>query len=77
MTDVMNFVQTFHGHWRWIVALVAVVAAVKFLLGVVNKSKVAQIDKTIATAFAGVMTVQFRVSLTAHWTAGVARKVAE
>lgn len=63
MTDVMNFVQTFHGHWRWIVALVAVVAAVKFLLGVVNKSKVAQIDKTIATAFAGVMTVQFVLGL--------------
>jgi heme A synthase len=57
--DVMAFVQTFHGHWRWIVALVAVVAAVKFLLGMVNKSKVAQIDKTIASAFAGVMTVQF------------------
>ena len=57
--EVMTFVQTFHGHWRWIVALVAIVAVVKFLLGVIGKGKVAQIDKTIAAAFAGVMTVQF------------------
>jgi hypothetical protein len=57
--DVMTFVQTFHGHWRWIVVLVAAAALVKFLIGMLSKGKVTQIDKTLATAFAGVMTVQF------------------
>ncbi len=58
MTGIFEFVETFHGHWRWIVAVVAVVAVIKFLIGWLGKGKVTQLDKTIAAAFAGVMTVQ-------------------
>lgn len=61
--DVMALVQSIHGYWRWIAALVAVVALVKFLLGMLGRNKVEQIDKTIAAAFAGVMTVQFVLGL--------------
>ena len=54
----MQLIMTIHGHWRWILAIVAVVAIVKFLIGWLGNQKVTQLDKTIANAFAGVMTVQ-------------------
>lgn len=56
-------IMTIHGHWRWVLALIAVVAIVKFLIGWLGKGKVTQLDKTIATAFAGAMTVQLVLGL--------------
>jgi Kef-type K+ transport system membrane component KefB len=56
-------IMTIHGHWRWVLAVVAVVAIVKFLAGWLGKGKVTQLDKTIATAFAGAMTVQLVLGL--------------
>lgn len=56
-------IMTIHGHWRWVLALIAVVAIVKFLMGWLGKGKVTQLDKSIAAAFAGAMTVQLVLGL--------------
>jgi hypothetical protein len=50
--------QTLHGHWRWLIAAVALLAILKFLIGLISNAKVSPLDKTLASAFAGVMTVQ-------------------
>ena len=63
MAEIFEFVEKFHGHWRWLVALVAVVALVKFLIGWLSKGEVQKLDKQIGGAFAIVMTVQFVLGL--------------
>ena len=63
MDTIFQTVIQLHGYWRWVVALVAVVALVKFLMGWLSNGKVTAPDKLIATAFASVMSIQLVVGL--------------
>ena len=62
VTIVQTLVQL-HGYWRWAVALIALVALVKFLIGCLGNAKVSANDKLIATAFASVMSIQLVIGL--------------
>lgn len=53
-----NIIQTIHGLWRWVVALVALAALVKFAIGWFGKGKVTSLDKQLALAYAIVITIQ-------------------
>jgi hypothetical protein len=55
----MQVIQTIHGHSKWIVAAIALVLVVKFLLGLIQKGKPQNLDLTLARVFAIVMTLQF------------------
>lgn len=58
-----TIIQTIHGHWRWVVALVALAALVKFAIGWFGKAKVTSLDKQLASAYAIVITIQFVLGL--------------
>lgn len=58
-----NIIQTIHGHWRWVVALVALAALVKFAIGWFGKGKVNSLDKQLASAYAIVITIQLVLGL--------------
>ena len=58
-----NIIQTIHGHWRWVVALVALAALVKFAIGWFGKGKVTSLDKQLASAYAIVITIQLVLGL--------------
>ncbi len=55
---MFQLILTTHSHWRWILLLVAVVAAVKFLIGLLSNGKVSSIDKLLGTAYAWAITIQ-------------------
>lgn len=55
---MFQLILTTHGHWRWILLLVAAVAAVKFLIGLLSNGKVAGIDKLLGSAYAWAITIQ-------------------
>jgi hypothetical protein len=59
----MEQILTIHGHLRWVLALVAVIALVKFLMGWFGKGKVSELDKTLARVFAWSMTLQLVLGL--------------
>jgi hypothetical protein len=56
---MLETIQTIHGYWRWILLLVALIGAVKFLAGWLTNGKVQALDKQIALVFAIAMTIQF------------------
>jgi hypothetical protein len=56
---MLDTLQTIHGHWRWILLAVALVAGVKYLIGLVTNGKVGLLDKQLALGFAIAMTIQF------------------
>lgn len=47
----MTFLQTIHGEIRWLVALVAVIALVKFALGWFRNESYTSLDRGLMTAF--------------------------
>ena len=59
----MNILLTLHNLVRWIVAIVAVVVLVKYVIGWLSKSKFAAIDVTLGRVFSGAMTVQFLLGI--------------
>ena len=58
-----SIIQTIHGHWRWVVALVAVAALVKFAIGWLGKGKVSAFDKQLAMVYAIVITIQLALGV--------------
>ena len=63
MSTIITTLVQLHGYWRWVVALVAIVALIKFLMGWLGNGKVTANDKLIATTFASVMSIQLVVGL--------------
>ena len=51
----MEFVLKLHGEMRWLVALVAAIALVKFGLGWLRKSEFAGIDRALMAIFTGLL----------------------
>ncbi len=54
----MDMILTTHGHLRWVLALVAVIALVRFLIGWFGGGKVTAVDKTLGQILAWSMTLQ-------------------
>lgn len=55
--------RTLHSLVRWVIVLVALVAAIKFALGWLNKASVAKNDRVLMSAFSGLMDAQVLLGL--------------
>ena len=51
----MDFILTLHGEIRWLVALVGVVAVVKFAIGWLGKKSYRRIDRQLMVIYTGLM----------------------
>ena len=51
----MNFILTFHGEIRWLVALAALIAIVKFALGLARRTDYGKVDRALMSAFTGLL----------------------
>jgi len=54
----MDLVLVLHSYVRWLVVLVAVIAAVKFLIGWLQKQTPAAMDRGLMSAFSGMIDLQ-------------------
>jgi len=54
----MNIIFIIHSHFRWVVLLVAVIAAVKFAIGWLRGGVFKSMDRGLAAGFSGVMDLQ-------------------
>ena len=59
----MNIIFIIHSHFRWVVLLVAVIAAVKFAIGWLRGSAFKGMDRGLAAGFSGVMDLQATLGL--------------
>jgi len=59
----MNFVLTLHGEVRWLVALVAVVAIVKFAIGWLGKKEYTSLDRRLMSGLTILMDVNLLLGL--------------
>jgi hypothetical protein len=59
----MNFVLTLHGDIRWLVALVAVVAIVKFAVGWLGKKEYTPLDRRLMSGLTILMDVNLLLGL--------------
>ena len=51
----MEFVLTIHGFMRWLVAIVALAAIIKFTLGLIRKEAYTGLDRGLMAAFTGLL----------------------
>lgn len=58
MSSLISTTLLIHGYWRWVILVLAIIAAVKFAMGWFGKGKVQEFDKQIASWFAIAMTIQ-------------------
>lgn len=65
----MQLIETLHGLWRWALALTALVAIVKLVIGLVRGAEFSETDRRVAFYFAMAVTVQ--------WALGAVNLVAE
>lgn len=68
----MNLLLTIHGEIRWLVALVAVIAIVKFALGWLTNAEYKPIDRGLMAAFSGLLDLNLLLGLILILTLGVA-----
>lgn len=68
----MNLLLTIHGEIRWLVALVAIIAIVKFAYGWLTNAEYKPIDRGLMAAFAGLLDLNLLLGLILILTLGVA-----
>lgn len=59
----MDFVLTLHGLMRWLIALVAVIALVRFALGWLNKMPYASMDRGLMAGYTGLLDLNLLLGL--------------
>lgn len=59
----MSMLLSIHGEIRWLVALLAVVIIVKFLIGWLGKRQYASLDKTLLTVYTILMDINVLLGL--------------
>ncbi len=59
----MNIIFIIHSHFRWVVLLVAVIAAIKFAIGWLRGGAFKGMDRGLAAGFSGVMDLQATLGL--------------
>ncbi|MBI5302129.1 MAG: hypothetical protein HY868_08335 [Chloroflexi bacterium] len=67
----MDILFMLHAYLRWLVVLIAVVAAVKFAVGWLQKAKPAAMDRGLMSAFSGVMDLQALLGIVFLVLAGI------
>lgn len=55
----MDFIETIHGLWRWVLAITALIVIVKSIIGLVRGAEYTETDRKLAFYFAMAITVQF------------------
>jgi hypothetical protein len=55
--------RTLHSFVRWVIVLVALVTAIKFAVGWLNKAKLAKNDRALMSAFTGLIDAQVLLGL--------------
>lgn len=68
----MNLLLTIHGEIRWLVALVAIIAIVKFAYGWLTNAEYKPVDRGLMAAFAGLLDLNLLLGLILILTLGVA-----
>lgn len=63
MEDLLSFLRTFHGHFRWLVLLVVVLAAAYMLYGAVRQQSYDKLAYRIMLGFSSVIGVQWALGL--------------
>jgi hypothetical protein len=59
----MGFLLTLHSLVRWLIVIVGVVALVKFVIGLVQKSAFSKMDRGLSSGFSGLMDLQVTLGL--------------
>ncbi len=59
----MDIVRTFHGEMRWLVTIVAVIAIIKFALGLIRKEKYGRLDRGLMSGLVGLVDFNFLLGL--------------
>ncbi len=73
----MEIVQTIHGEFRWLVAIVAIVVIVKFAWGLIQKSEYKSADRGLMAALVGLIDVNFLLGLILLFNRGFDRQALE
>lgn len=68
----MNFLLTLHGEIRWLVAIVGVIALIKFVIGWLRREEYKPIDRGLMSGFAGVMDINVLLGLILLFSLGLA-----
>ncbi|MGD8406363.1 MAG: hypothetical protein PVJ21_22090 [Anaerolineales bacterium] len=59
----MGFLLTLHSLVRWLIVIVGIVALVKFVIGLVQKSDFDKMDRGLSSGFSGLMDLQVTLGL--------------
>ena len=59
----MGFVLTLHGLVRWLAAIVAIVAIVKFALGLIQKQSYTSMDRGLMAGYTGILDLNLLLGL--------------
>ncbi|MEN9564750.1 MAG: hypothetical protein RIR73_2994 [Chloroflexota bacterium] len=59
----MSIFLVLHSHFRWLVLLIAVIAAVKFAIGWLRGSSYQKVDRILSAAFSGALDLQVTLGL--------------
>ncbi len=59
----MSFLLELHGGLRWLIALVAVIAAVKFALGWARRAEFKGVDRALMATFTGLLDLNLLIGL--------------
>lgn len=71
----MNIVRIIHGELRWIVAIIAIVVIVKFVLGLIRKSEYGRMDRGLMSGFVGLIDTNFLLGLILLFSLGFDSRV--
>ena len=73
----MDFILTLHGDLRWLVALVALIAIVKYAIGWLGKGEYKRIDRIILIAFITLLDINLLLGIVMLMAEGFDRHRAE
>lgn len=60
---MLAFILKFHGEVRWLVALVAIIAIVRFTIGLVRKEEYKSMDRGLMSGFVGLLDLNLLLGL--------------
>ncbi len=63
MNEMVGLLIQIHGVFRWVLAAVAIIVLVKYVVGWLTKGAFTDIDAILGRLFAGAMTIQFLLGI--------------
>ncbi|MBK7894114.1 MAG: hypothetical protein IPJ90_04335 [Anaerolineaceae bacterium] len=73
----MDILRTIHGEIRWLVAIMAVIVIVKFVIGLLQKSEYKSMDRGLMSGLVGLIDVNFLLGLILLFNRGFDRVAVE